>query len=319
MPGSTGCADPRAEIAIGWMVELASGDMSDEQYRRFEAWLKADPRNESVWITLQEGLMPLGVAARQRLPSRALTDRLRTINASRRTLMTGVLSCVGLIPIGMAAMDRFVPLADIMADQVTRTGEKSHLVLADGSGLVLGPRTAVDILFTKDVRKLRLHGGEVMVKVTSQATPFHLVAGSEALRAETGQFIVAKRRGALSFTGIEGQGAVGSRPAHLLGPGDRVLYSNGRSEKTRVDLEVTTAWLDGLLIAKDRAVGAIIDDIRPYFPGVIRVDPVIDAMRATAVLDLGRPNHALDTLAASLQLSIARITPYWVSIGPRIA
>ncbi|MGY2051060.1 DUF4880 domain-containing protein, partial [Methylobacterium sp. JK268] len=153
--------DLPVDAAIGWMVELSSGAVTDQQRRAFERWIGADPRHEAAWLQLQEGLMPLGVAARQDLPRGALTAHLAGRRMDRRSVVAGLAAALGLGPAGALVADRFVPLGHLLADHVTRTGEQESVRLADGSEAVLGPRTALDVDYAAGRRALRLIEGEV--------------------------------------------------------------------------------------------------------------------------------------------------------------
>ncbi len=309
--------DPRAEAAIAWMVEINSGEMSDRTYGEFEAWLHADPRNESVWIRLQENLMPCSVAARQGLPRGTMTRRLMRQQQTRRSVLAGFVGVCGVGTTGLALTDRFLPLNHILADQVTLTAQQKRLTLADGSELVLAPRTAVNVRYEPGLRAVQLLQGKMLMRVADRSVPFHAEAGDATLVSQAGVFLVERYGGVLTLSGLEGLGRVGRGGTQDgLGRGEEIEIADGRVRRRTVDIESATAWLDGLLVAKDRPLGSIVDGIRPYFPGVIRLDPAVGALRATGVFSLVNPSDTLDALAESLGLSITRIVKYWVTLQP---
>ncbi|ACA17825.1 anti-FecI sigma factor, FecR [Methylobacterium sp. 4-46] len=321
MAGSAERDEQPVEAAIGWMVELSSGAVTERQRRAFEAWLAADPGHEAAWLGLQESLMPCGVAARQRLPPGRLTQRLLARQPNRRAVLTGVAAALGLGAAGSLVADRFVPLDGLLADHVTRTAEQNRLRLDDGSEVVLAPRTAIDVDYALGRRAIRLIEGEVLVRVAARSAPFRLDAGVLNLTAESGSFLVEKRAEVLAATGLQGTGrlVVGAAAA-AIGRGERLGLEDGRLRRQAVDeVEDVTAWLDGVLVAKNRSVASIVRALRPYFPGVIRVDPAVAEIRATGVFPLRHPGEALDILGASLGLSITRVAHYWVAIGPDAA
>ncbi len=311
--------DPQAEAAIGWMVEMTSGAMSEEQYQIFEAWLQADPRNEIAWVRLQEALMPCGVAARQGLDRGVLTNRLVKRQHNRRTFLAGLIGTVGVGGLATAVADRFLPLSHLLADRFTLTAQHERVMLADGSELTLAPQTALDLEYKEGLRGVRLLSGEVLVRVVSRAAPFQLSVDGIVLQTLSGTFMVETRTGTQNVSAIEGKGRVdrGLDMAYDIARGDQLVFSSGQVRRLAADLETTTAWIEGLLVAKNRTVGSIVEGLRPYFPGVIRLDPRVTDMRATGVFSLKNPNDALDALSDALNLSVSRIARYWVMIGLR--
>lgn len=321
MTESTGRDDQPVEDAIGWMVELCSGAATRRQTRAFEAWLAADPRHAEAWARLQKGLAPCGIAAEQDLPPGRLTRQLAARRPDRRAVLAGVTAALGLGAAGAVLADRFVPLGDLLADHVTRTAEQARLRLADGSEVVLGPRSALDVDYALGRRGVRVIEGEALLQVAPRAAPFRLEAGALSLTAASGRFLIEKRSDRLAATGLEGTGqiAFGSQTAGPIGRGERVVLRGGRPDRRPIDVEEAAAWLDGLLVAKDRPVASIVQALRPYFPGLIRVDPAVAELRASGVFPLRRPREALDALAAALDLSVGSVAPYWISLGPGAA
>ncbi len=319
MSGRDRLDDPRAEAAVTWMVEMRDGAMSERQIQRFEAWLQADPRNEAAWIRLQEGLMPLGIASRRGLSHDLLARKSTSRGVSRRTLLTGIVGVTGLGAAGGALVQRFVPLGNVMADHVTGTAEQRRIGLADGSELVLAPRTAVNVRYETGLRCVQLLDGEMLVRAASRATPFGVDLGALSLRTNAGVFVAENRDADAAVTGVEGLGELsgpGTGGPLRIAAGELVESGGGRLRRLSADTRAATAWTDRILVARDRPLAALVDRLRPYFPGIIRIDPSVAALRVTGVFPLDDPNIALDALAASLGLSIRRVARYWVSLGP---
>lgn len=310
--------DEPGEAAIGWMVELCSGVTSERQKRAFAAWLAADPRHAEAWAQLQRGLAPCGIAAEQKLPAGRLRQQLVERRPDRRAVLAGLMAALGLGTAGAVVADRFVPLGSLLADHVTRTAEQTRVRLDDGSEVVMAPRTAFDIAYAPGQRGIHLIEGEILLQIASRAAPFRLDAGALSLTAASGRFLIEKRPDSLAATGLEGTGqlAFGSQPAGPIGRGERIGLRAGRPDRQPVEVEDAAAWLDGLLVAKNRPVAAIVEALRPYFPGVIRLNPAVAEIRATGVFPLRRPVEALDILGASLNLSVTQRAHYWVAIGP---
>ncbi|WP_019903448.1 FecR domain-containing protein [Methylobacterium sp. 77] len=308
--------DPRAEAAVAWMVEIASGDMSAADYRAFETWLHEDACNEAAWIRLNGSLMPYGVAARQDGARAFLVKRGAKRPPSRRAMLASFAGFCGTATVGLGVADRFLPLRDVFADHYTRTAQQERVTLPDGSELVLGARTAVDLRYEPGRRGIHLIDGEIMLRVAPRAASFRVDAESLALEATAGTFVVQKWSDESAVTGIEGTGRVlrVAGTVQDLARGQRIAFQRGNTIRQTVDPGAAIAWLDGLLVANDQPVATIVEALRPYFPGVIRLSPAVAPIHATGVFSLKDPNAALDALAESLNLSITRIAGYWVAI-----
>ncbi|WP_087500682.1 FecR domain-containing protein [Pseudomonas sp. SID14000] len=75
-------------------------------------------------------------------------------NPSRRNLLGKGLALWLLGAGGVSVLNRLAPVADLLADAHTATGERKTLLLADGSRLSLNARSAADIRF--DARQCRV-------------------------------------------------------------------------------------------------------------------------------------------------------------------
>lgn len=310
--------DAHAETAIEWMVEMGSGDMSESQVRAFETWLRADPAHEAAWFRLQEGLMPCGVAARRKVGQAALTRRFAAQDQGRRTVLVGLAGLIGASAIGVGVTDRFLPLGSILADHVTHTGGQKTVALADGSELVLASRTALDVAYESGLRAVHLRTGEVLVRAAPRATPFEVRAGSMTLTTSAGTFLVEGLNGRLAVTGIEGFGRIehASDAVEPISGGETIEFVGGHRRRLRTEAETATAWLTGLLVVKDSELSAITAKLQRYFSGIIQLDPAVANLRATGVFSLRNPSDALDALAASLDLSLTRVSQLWIKLGP---
>jgi len=60
----------------------------------------------------------------------------------------------------------------------------------------------------------------------------------------------------------------------------------------------------------------VIEALRPYRPGVLRLDPAIAQLRVSGLFRLDNPQQVLDTLARTLPIRIARHTDLWVTLSP---
>ena len=171
------CAQPVEPIlhqAIDWMVLLRSGDISTEQQASFEHWLAAAPAHRAAWAQvtgrLDDTFEPLRThAAHASAAHHALQADAKPRNRRRRTRLTALAILLGSTWLA----EQYTPLLELSADLHTASGERRNFTLPDGSTVTLAARSAADILFDGQERRVRLRAGELVATVTPDATqPF---------------------------------------------------------------------------------------------------------------------------------------------------
>ncbi|MNE40911.1 fec operon regulator FecR [compost metagenome] len=66
----------------------------------------------------------------------------------------------------------------------------------------------------------------------------------------------------------------------------------------------------------DEPLHAVLDALRPYQRGYIRVAPAVRDIRVQGVFPLDQPQQALAALAEALPISVERYGPWLMMIGP---
>ena len=303
--------------AIRWMVMLRSGDATARDRERFEAWRNADPSHAKAVAHVEASLGALLQPVAAGMPRRALGDALLAAPA-RRKLVRGVLS-FGAVALGAGAIvDRLSPIGQWTADLHTNTGERTKTVLADGSTVTLGARSAVDLAYGGETRGLVLRTGSAFVRVAERdIRPFvvrnghrrvHARAGSLSVRTEGPWLHVAALDAPLRISLADGE-------TMMLAPGRTARAGAHRIEPTRESAAFEASWTSGQLQVDEAALGSVVERLRPYFPGVIRVADDAASLPVTGVFPLDQPLRALDALAGTLPLSISRYAGYLVLVS----
>jgi transmembrane sensor len=188
--------------AIEWMVRLRSGDASAQEHAAFSNWIKADQKHLDAWTRLTEHLddtfEPLRASqhhadiARQVLSQPTLKPNERKKGNTTLTLATALLC-------GAWLLDQYTPLLELSADLHTASGEHREYTLADGSSLTLGARSAADVVFSGQERRVRLRAGELFASVTpDQATPFVVETHEGQVRVR-GSSVVVRQEAQRSY------------------------------------------------------------------------------------------------------------------------
>lgn len=306
--------DAIAEQAIDWMVQLRSGTMGERQHRRMAAWLAQDTRHRQAWEHLQNLLGDTrhlrAIGARH--PGLAGDARALLLQPRRRTLLRSLLAASIALGGGLALLDRRTPLRGLSADLRTATGQRRGFDLPDGSRVVLNARSAVDLAFDDRHRRLRLRQGELLVQVAKDAARPFLVESAEgtvralgtrfAMRQETGSTMVAVVRHSVEIIARSGARAVlGAPHTARLWPA-RIEYT-GRSAEQEAD------WSNGRLSVIDVPLAEVIERLRPYRRGLLRLAPEAAALRVQGVFPLDASDRALLALSETLPIRLKQHGP----------
>lgn len=304
--------------AIRWMIEYDSGEMDPQRLSELRAWLDASPANEEAWETLRSGLSPFDLAAQQKLPPRALSRKVLEEPYNRRSVLSAFVGTAAIGGASAAGLNQFVPLEFLLNDKVTHTGEQADLVLADGAHVTLAPRSAIN-KGGEGEKTIELVGGKILADFPQQQTPYKVLAGDIWLSSYGGRFVVEKDADHISVASAQGAGQVGLRNKinehyENFRAGEALTYTNERFSRGLINTELALAWTRMLLIANDRTVADIVQNIRPYFTGVIRVSDAAAKLRASGVFRLDDPASSVQALTKTLDLSYSSIGGYWITI-----
>lgn len=312
-------ADPLIDEAVRWIVQLRSGHASDADRHAYQQWRNQDPRHEQICTQLETRLGVFQIPIDQGIGGELL-QRALTVLTGRRRLLQGALLGVGtLLGTGLLLGGAGSPLAELTADLRTGTAQRRSLELPDGSELQLNARSAADIDFSRQQRQVRLLDGELLARVAADSVrPFFIQAPQARVQAYGNRLLVRERDGRGQVVALDGAveifGPAGDR-LQLPG-GHEVTYDRYRFGPVRPSPKGATAWVDGLLEVRDATLGEVIEALRPWRSGVLRLDPAIAPLRVSGLFRLDRPEQILDTLARTLPIRIARHTDLWVTLGP---
>lgn len=339
----------RPRRASEWLIELAERPADGDLRRSFDAWLTADPANARDWAEVERTYSLLGQTAPahtaewrdersgtpvappvatvrptgQRVRPRPVADRQRPVQQGRRRPLAGLAAAGLAAGVALAVLPGAV--TRLSADAVTATAEVRSLLLADGSRVHLAPQTAIAVSVTDAGRSVRLLAGSAFFEVRPDPRrPFHVDAGLLDATVLGTAFEVSRDGGAGSVAVEEGSVRVETEAGNpplvaRLGAGDRVrLASQGVVVRDRVPPDRVATWRDGVLVANDRPVAEVVDELRRYHRGllVLRGDRLA-AQPLTGVYSLADPAAALDAIADAQGASVYRLSPWVLVIAGR--
>lgn len=320
-PALPGPLDPAVvRRAAEWMARLWSGEASDQDRAACERWRAQHPDHERAWNRLQSFEDTLHALPRE-AARHALREPVRT--GRRRALqLLGLTAAVGGIAAALRGNETWQLAA---SDHSTRTGEIREIALPDGTRVVLGTATAIDLRFDAHERRLVLRAGEILVTTAPDPAgahrPFRVHSRQGSVEALGTRFIVRQEAEASRVAVFEG--AVAVRPARApeamvrVGAGQGTVFFADRAQAPDAVADSTAAWTRGVLVAEDMRVADFVAELARYRPGVLRCDPEVAELRVTGVFSLRDTDRALENLALALPVSAAYRTRYWVTVRAR--
>lgn len=307
--------------AIGWLVLLRSGEATAADQNAFDDWLRRSPAHGAAWQRLAgpvDGAFAAARALNQRVPGQADTIAQALADAAthaqrRRRMLRGALALGGIgLGTGLLAQ-RFTPLQDALADLRTGTGERRRFALADGSTLLLNARSAVDVAYTGSQRAVRLRSGECIASVQPDTLrPFvalcqhgsvHVPPGAAAtrflLRQEADRSLAVALQGSVELAPADAPGA-----RQPLAPGQAAWMTPTGTTPGTEAAPTAAVWQQGLFVVNDRPLGEVVDALRPYRHGLLRITPEAARLRVHGSYPLDDTGRALAIIADTLPVAV---------------
>ncbi|ACA15804.1 Fe2+-dicitrate sensor membrane component-like protein [Methylobacterium sp. 4-46] len=311
--------DESGRAAIKWMVAMTSGGLSERQRRDFEVWYGASPANAEAWGRMAGNLQPFGIVARSGLPRGTVARMGAPPRRDRRNVVAGL---TALAAGGAVALERFVPLEDLLTDRFTRTAAHARFRLGQDAEVVMAPRSALNLGAAAETRALSFLRGKILLDIQPRdARPFVVEAGPFRIEALAGAFVIERAAGAFRFASLRGDGTLWGEDHRRfsVASGERITVAEGEVRRSAVDADAASSWTSGFAVLREETVAAIVDEIRPYFAGIIRLHPDAASRRATGVFNLFEPVASLGNLARAVNLTLTRTAGFWIALEPRRA
>lgn len=323
-------ADSIEDIAAYWVVRLSSGDCTPEDRYACEAWKRADPGNAAAFDRIQRGnaLMDSLIVEPeiQQLIDQAHADTNRP-STPRRSLVAFAMAAAAALMIGAVTMfvssNRVAPISEEplfaeMQSYETEIGERSTIVLADGSSVTLNTDSKMFVEFSENERHIRLERGQGFFEVEKDATrPFVVYAEQKQVVALGTAFDVRiKGENAVQVTLIEGLVNVApvfseanttaetgqtDEPEVKLVPGEQLVVDAAGSEKMIIDNVMDeVSWREGYVVFRDRSMNDVVAELNRYRAQniILDQDDRLTELRVSGVFHSGRGENFVQAMEA---------------------
>jgi len=317
-------SDEHAAIraAAVWYARQCSGSFGNDEQAAWQSWLNASELHRHAWQQV-EGVR----SSLSDLPGHIAGPALRGVSASKRQTLRTLAVFAAVTPLAWLSW-RGVAAQGYGADLRTAVGERRTLKLADGSSLMLDTDSAVDVLFDKKQRLLRLRRGQILVttaydpeaRLDTPCRPFLVQTGHGRCEALGTRFTVRTddertRVAVLDDTVRITPDADPARPV-MLNAGQQITFDHGGLGTIEAAAASTGTWAGGSLVAVDMPLAELLAELSRYRHGLLRCDPAVAGLLISGAFPLDDTERALKLLIETFPLQTISRTRYWVEVHP---
>lgn len=287
--------------ATRWFVILHEAPSDRSVDPDFVEWRDADSRHAAAYARLQRLWGASGHLPSLVQPSPSM---------DRRALLRNVAGAGAAIAV-VAGTGRLILGAHPFADHRTQAGERSTVILADGSRIELSTATAVAVDFTSGRRRIKLLEGEAWFQVAPDAArPFVVEAAGGSTTALGTAFAVA-------LHGKRADVAVTEHAVQVVADGTQARVSEGQSlgygprglGVAQAADPLALAWREGRLAFVNRPLGEVAAALDRWTGGrTVVLDEALAARRVTLTLGTEDAGEGLRRLADVTPMRITRLT-----------
>lgn len=300
--------------AVEWMALQRSGAMSDTDRKHFQQWLHANPLNQQAWAGLEQRI---GQAFND-LP--ALSCQVLSESGNkRRRLLRGALAvaCVG---VGGVWLQRSGLLTGSGDDLYTGVAQRRRFTLEDGSRVLLNAHSRAGLSFDNQQRTLTLHEGALSIQVASDPRrPLVVRTSYGEVRALGTRFSVnmTRRDAQIWVQESRVQINVPGYPPLTVGAGQGAAIDQHGIHTLDSRQSGANAWENGQLVVHDQSLGDVVEALRAYHHGWLRISPPAAALRVTGAFSLDDSAQALRTLQEVLPIRVEQHLAWWTHVSLR--
>jgi transmembrane sensor len=272
--------------AVDWVQRLDTGRVTPGDIEALKQWCARSPAHAAAFREAGELWKNFGPAAhnlreRGAVPSALAAQRTfsRPVPSRRMILGGGLAAASAVIAYAVVhpPLDIWPSFAELTSDYRTSTGEQRELALSNNISVYLNTQTSVALRPSDDaVYRVELVAGEAsFVSQPQQKRQLAVVAADGTTIARNAHFDIRHFDRSVCVTCIDGGVSVELHTSTVtLAPGQQVKYDQGEiGGVVATDVELVTAWQDGVLVFRSTPLSEVVDEINRYRSGrVILLD-----------------------------------------------
>lgn len=290
-----------------WFIRQQGRALSAEEQRALTDWLAASPDHRTAWTRAEEDWQSL---------DRFRTDLSGELNKARhyrpRHYSPRHLKWAAAALVLIALPILYRASAGIPQHWQTATGERQHVILADGSQLSLDTATRVTITQSWFQRLIQLQEGEIYLEVAPDWRPLQVTAADTRIRDIGTRFSVRDTPEKFTVQVEEGAVEIIRQDKHLvLHTGETVTRhpATDRWQLAAVQGEIAN-WRQGILVFDQHRLPEVLQELARYH--AVRfdlADPALGRKQISGRFRLDELDTTLRIIAETLNLNIEHPAP----------
>jgi transmembrane sensor len=307
------------EQAADWLVQLHSGNVTQEERNNLRNWRQQNAQHELAWQRAESFLQTF----EQLPPSIGKAALQRPISVGRRKAVSRLALLLAAGPAVWLA-SKSQPWMELTSDYHTATGEQQRVQLADGSELILNTATVINVHYSASQRLVILEQGELYIATSpdnaSTHRPFIVQTSCGSSRALGTRFSLRCFDDFTRLAVFEGAvevSPVGSTTKTVIATGQQADFTVMEARKLGPVASAQELWTRGMLVARNMRFADIVEELGRYRKGVLRYHPELASLRVSGAFPLTDSDRCLRLLQETMPVSITTLTRYWVKIEPR--
>lgn len=312
--------DALFQQAVDLMIHWQTGQHDPAVIAVVEQWKNQSPQHAAMWEEMLDIHQLAGDALASPTPlSLVSSDVIPFVSRrfSRRQILWG--SAAALAAVGVSTVFGPQLLLKAGADFTTDTAQIRSIPFGTGTRILLGPDSAINCRVTGQERQVDLLTGLAYFEVSlDNALPLKITAGGLNIRTPGGQFDIS--RDADFIRTMVGAGSIEIARTETrydgLTAGDWLELNIRSDEITRgqSDTEQVAAWRDGIVVADNESLEAVISRIARWQPGkVVITSSQLAAQRVNGLYHLNSPLDALKAAVRPYGGNVHQLSP-WLTI-----
>ena len=326
---------PLPEVAAIWVSREDEGRLGADGRAALEAWLAEDPRHRAAYAGARDAcdaaarhaadpqMMELRAAALAATPDRGAPVWRMAAAVAVGAVLLGVgggtvtaITAPAESRIGGVAARLAPALPPGSALYRTAVGERSTVVLPDGSVATLNTDSVLKVAYSDTERGVRLLRGQALFDVAkNKRVPFQVYAGERRITAVGTVFDVRLVGERVKVALVEGVVKVArTAPQSSPAPNQQVTMTAGEVLEAppaaamvvrTADTGRATSWKDGVVVFDDLPLAEAVAEMNRYtHRPVALADPRIGAYRVSGVFRTGDPERFAEAMSEVFPLEI---------------
>ncbi len=306
------------ETASWWVMLETTRVLTRSEQARLQAWLDSDQMHSDVYQRTRATAARLARHDRDPAFDAIRAEALRyggaVATARRRWLApaAALAASLALLAVFVGIHDPGLVIGPDRVQYRTSIGERSTVMLPDGSEMSLNTDSLVRVAYSEVERHIELLQGEAHFDVAPMPSrPFVVQAGERRVTAVGTSFDVrlAAEGTPLRVTLLDGHVVVddslqAAAPRTELKAGERLTaLPDGAAWVETIDVTRAMAWRDGRLMIESADLAELVREANRYSKvKLVIADPQLAKLKVGGVFKVGRPAGIAEALASHLPL-----------------